>query len=298
MSKRSQVRELMGIQRDCADPRDHCFEWNSSRRCPDSVDLRSFVLRVENQGQTNACGAFTASSILEMLLRRDQPARAVELSAMFTWYNALALAGDAGKDEPVSTRNLAKALRKMGICAEKSWPFELERLRQPPAKDAYREGKRIRIRGYQRIVKRAPAATAHGIRVALSRGFPVFLGIWRRDYLFESMKGVPLAAQPARFERFREYKRLREIGHFMAIVGYQPEGALVLNSWGPEHGDQGYYLMPWKVVVNESFDIWVITGLQPQRRPRTAVAGVEPQRRGAPAVLSATDPRLPSGSSR
>ena len=268
MSRRARVRELMGVCRDRKDPRDQCFEWNSARRCPESVDLRSYVSRVENQGHTNACGAFTASSILEMLLRRDQPDRAVELSAMFTWYNALKITGDAGKDEPVSTRSLAKALRTMGICPEESWPFELERLKEPPVKDAYKEGKRIRIRGYQRIEKRAPAATAHGIRVALSRGFPVFLGTWRRDYLFESMKGVPLAEQPAKFERFREHKRLPKIGHFMAIVGYRPEGALVLNSWGPEHGDQGYYLMPWKVVVNEAFDIWVITGLQPQRKPR------------------------------
>ncbi len=235
----------------CQDPKDDRDQVYKCGPCRDRVDLREYLYPVENQRKSQACCGFAASNLIEVLLRMYHPEQAREHSPLFVWWNARRRERTLGQNIGVYSRTVMKTLHQEGICPRDLWPF-IGKLyhKRPPAK-AFRAGERIRIQGYQRCTSRK------AVRSALSAGLPVFVGILLREGYLE-IKG-PLETHPAQFRALRD--RPTTEGHFLTLIGYRPEGALIVNSWGRRYGDEGFYLMPWSVLMRDQFDIWVATGM-------------------------------------
>ncbi|HRI11662.1 MAG TPA: C1 family peptidase [Verrucomicrobiota bacterium] len=248
MPKKPKTKAHHQVHRDPPDERDHIY---SGDAIAPSVDLRRDLFDVENQRNSNGCGGFAASTLVEMLFKRFRPAKAVEFSPLFAWWNARAYAGDTLKNEGVTSRTLLKGLHKQGICPEVHWPFDESKYLTPPPQPAFRTAKRLRIKSYKRC------NNPRAIKAALSEGLPVLLGLMVREGL-ERISG-PLRTHPAQFAVYREQPE--RFGHFMVIVGYRRGGAILVNSWGTDVHDQGCLLIPWRVLMKDYFDIWVVTGI-------------------------------------
>lgn len=236
------------IRRDAPDVRDQEYQAGTAL---EAVDLRGYLFDIEHQRASQSCSGFAASTIVEMLLRRFQPRRARELSPLFIWWNARNYAGDALRDEGVTSRMLVKALQKRGICSESLWSFDESRYLVRPPASAFRAARRLRIQSYQRC------RSVEAVQSALSAGLPVLVGLGIREG-FEGISG-PLETHPGQFKAYR--RRPFRIAHFMTIAGFRPDGAILVNSWGVEYHDRGCVLMPWKVLMADHWDMWVMTGL-------------------------------------
>lgn len=248
-SKTRAREKVHHVRRDDKDDgRDHLYR---GKRVEPSVDLRRYLFDVENQRSSNGCGGFAASTLVEILFRRFRPKEAEEFSPLFAWWNAREYDGETHKNEGVTSRTLLRGLHKKGICPEQLWPFDESKYFTPPPDPAYKTAERLRIKSYQRCVN--PKA----IKAALSARLPVLLGMMIRRGL-RDIKG-PLRSHPAQFADYG--KQPEEFGHFMVIVGYRRGGAIVVNSWGTDCHDQGCLLMPWRILMNDAFDIWTVTGI-------------------------------------
>ncbi|MEN9676223.1 MAG: hypothetical protein RIS76_2119 [Verrucomicrobiota bacterium] len=230
------------------DGRDQVY---SGKRVQPSIDLRRYLFDVENQRSCNGCGGFAASTLVEILFKRFRPKEAEEFSPLFAWWNAREYDGDTHKNEGVTSRTLLRGLHKKGICPERLWPFDESKYFTSPPDPAYTIAETLRIKSYQRC--RNPKA----IKAALSDRLPVLVGMMVRKGL-QDIQG-PLRSHPAQFADYG--KQPQEFGHFMVIVGYRRGGAIVLNSWGTDRHDKGCLLMPWRVLMNDAFDIWTVTGI-------------------------------------
>ncbi len=248
MNEHARSHKHRRIRRDHPDERDHVHPTRPHGR---SVDLRQHLFDIEHQRDSRACGGFAASTIVEILFRRHRPDEAVELSPLFAWWNARAYAGDTHRNEGVSARMLLKGLHQRGICPEAVWKFGTSKYRKPPPRTAFKVAKQLRIRSYERCTD------PKSIKSALTAGLPVLLGMTIREGL-EGISG-PLHTHPAQFTAYRT--RPERIPHFMVIAGYRPGGAIVVNSWGPDYHDRGCLLIPWDILMQDSWDIWVMTGI-------------------------------------
>ena len=260
---------VAGIRKDHADARDLEFDVGDF---DESKDLRRYLFDVENQKASEGCAGFAMSTILEMWLKRDHPARAVELSPLFAWWNARFLEGEAGKNEPVTARSALKTLRRHGICPESTWKFDESKWFVRPSRTAFRTARHYRISTYRRC------RSVEAIKSAISQELPVFLGMELREG-FANISGS-LETHPRQFVGYRRNPKTG--GHFMAIVGYRHEGAIVVNSWGTDFHDQGCVLIPWDVLVEDQYDVWVVTGLE-VRKPRRTAGKASPPRKAVPA---------------
>ncbi|MFO1459439.1 MAG: C1 family peptidase [Verrucomicrobiota bacterium] len=273
---------VAGIRKDADDPRDHEFEAGNFE---ESKDLRRYLFDVENQKASEGCAGFAMSTILEMWLKRDHPAHAVELSPLFAWWNARFLEGEAGQNEPVTARSALKTLRRHGICPESTWKFDESKWFVRPSPTAFRKAKHYRITAYRRC------RSVEAIKSAISKELPVFLGMEMREG-FANISGS-LETHPRQFVGYRRNPKTG--GHFMAIVGYRREGAIVVNSWGTDFHDQGCVLIPWDVLVEDQYDVWVVTGLE-VRKPRRLSGKVSRSRKSARRPRKEKPPTRPSRS--
>lgn len=260
---------VAGIRKDAVDARDLEFD---ARDFEESKDLRRYLFDVENQKASEGCAGFAMSTILEMWLKRDHPARAVELSPLFAWWNARFMEGEAGENQPVTARSALKALLHHGICPESTWKFDESKWFLRPSRAAFRTAKHYRITAYRRC------RSVEAIKSAISQELPVFLGMELREG-FANISGS-LETHPRQFVGYRRNPKTG--GHFMALVGYRHEGAIVVNSWGTDFHDQGCVLIPWDVLVEDQYDVWVVTGLE-VRKPRRTTGKASRPRKGAPA---------------
>jgi hypothetical protein len=94
----------------------------------------------------------------------------------------------------------------------------------------------------------------------------------------------PRGGKPRRLRGHRDLQRITPVaepkdagGHAFALVGFDPRGFVVQNSWGPTWGSGGFALLPYEDWVLHAEDAWVFTlGV-----PRRADGPAAPRRRGA-----------------
>ncbi|KAI4190726.1 MAG: hypothetical protein L6R41_000588 [Letrouitia leprolyta] len=168
-------------------------------------------------------------------------------------------------------RSGLKSLVKHGVCPEKAWPYEDPKKTKDPKKtedpkeskdypyyaaipkDACSEAVKFFKFGftYYRIKdqseKAGPNLIAH-MEAALTEKFPIIFGFRGSE------SQAPL---PDRSDKHYVYdgwlteaKDKEDVwGHAVLAVGYDKarKQFLILNSWGPKFGNQGYFWMPYRM---------------------------------------------------
>jgi hypothetical protein len=152
-------------------------------------------------------------------------------------------------------RTYAWALKKVGSCPEKTWPFDMGKVNIHPPARAYREAWALRgIRGYYKIYERGFERTK-AIRAALAGDKAVVFGA-PVDEAFLNSDGPFLIGKPN-----------TSIGkHAMCFCGFEPDTKngdyryKLVNSWSDGWRDRGFADLTEEYVQWEELeDLWVVS---------------------------------------
>ena len=239
---------------------------------PVSVDLRRYTGSVENQLQTSSCVANATISALELLL--EKAGKFTDLSRLFNYYNI--------REDYINLRGIDggaylsdgfKSVAKSGVCTEQTWAFDQTKVNTKPSDTAFTEAELRKVTRYERVGNfsiMSPVDDAYSIdmiKATLAMGYPVTIAMIVNGTIFnltgkldteECMYRYPVSQYP-------DTQRPSAGGHAMLVVGYNTDGFIIENSWGPGWGDQGYGIITYDVMKSDCFDAWTCT----------AFAGVE-----------------------
>ncbi len=232
------------------DLRDYKFESLNiySESLPNTLDMRSEILPVRNQGADGACVAFTASCIKEVQERRDIGFNEY-MSPQFIYINR-----SNKSTEGMYPRDLMKILTNIGSIPEKMMPYQKI---TKVTDEMLQYANNHKIKGYASI------STIEGMKNSLVKNGPALLGIpiynyghhmWKQSNN-ESLKG----------------------GHAVAIVGWTEEGFIIRNSWGISWNGDGHTIFPfthwglqweaWTTIDAESVENFVAVIIPPPPSP-------------------------------
>jgi C1A family cysteine protease len=249
--KRGKGKRSYGWVPDVPDQRDYLLKavLRVPAKLPPSVDLRPLCAKVEDQGELGSCTANALAGALEFLERKDKVAFE-DFSRLFIYYNERAIEHTIQSDSGAAIRDGIKTLAKLGVCAEKKWPYVISKFKMKPNPVCYRDALNHQITSYRRIL------TLDEMRACLADGFPFVFGFT----VYESFESQTVAKTGVVNMPKTGEKCLG--GHAVLAVGYQDSRKrfIVRNSWGEDWGMKGYFTMPYKYVAdrNLSDDFWTI----------------------------------------
>lgn len=216
----------------------------------DEVDPRKEMQAPYDQGQLGSCdpNSWVGAAEYDAILNGDDPGI---LSRLFVYYVGRVLEGTTNFDSGLQGRTGGKVLFKYGAPLEELWPYIVQQFTMKPDQAAYDAAPAHKIEKYVHPglgMSEEDRVTA--FKRVLSNKQTIPFG-WT---VFENFESSAVAKSGVLDMPEAGEKKLG--GHETVIVGYlksEPEHCLVRNSYGPEWGLGGYFLMPWKYAANPKF---------------------------------------------
>lgn len=217
---------------------------------PDSVDLRSGMPTVYDQGQLGSCTANALAAAIEFDHNR-QGMEAFTPSRLFIYFNERLVERSTASDSGAMLRDGIKTLAKYGACPEPDWVYNTRLFCMRPPPLAYASASKHRIMEYLSLDR-----STQILRTCLAAGFPFVFGF----SVYEGFESAAvahsgIAAMPASSEQMLG-------GHAVIAVGYDHIGRRFLcrNSWGVTWGLAGYFWLPYEYFMSPdlSDDFWTI----------------------------------------
>ncbi|MEM1149190.1 MAG: C1 family peptidase [Pseudomonadota bacterium] len=235
---------------------------------PERVDLRGLCSPVENQGGVGSCAANAAVGAMEYLQRR-QKAPEIDLSRLFVYYNARALADTEDDDCGTFIHHAMAAVLAHGACPERMWPYQEAMWMIKPHQACYDAAASFEAIQYARTPL-GPVCKA-----TLAAGLPIVFGAYLPSQWMYAGGDAQATLRPPSDGGWPEPGG----GHAMLIVGYDDAKACwtVRNSWGAEWGDGGHCYIHYDVMARYSHPhhFWAIGGLEQHATLR--LTGVSPR---------------------
>jgi len=201
-----------------------------------SVDLRSGLLPIRNQGRRSSCLAFSASAAHERKRKIAEP-----LSVEYLFFHSVARDSNGDPTKGISMQAMAGALEFDGQPAENAWPYLSDQLSilnwtVPLFSDQLHHAK----------VTVSPL-DFNGICSALNSGKCIILGLVITDAFINPPDHGVVVDRPLDIERG---------GHAVLAVGYGTNKSgighiLIRNSWGNMWGVNGYAWLSAKYVTRQ-----------------------------------------------
>lgn len=260
MKEKRVTNKGLGFIPDPTDERDFLFKSVKKNlfkakkivKLPESVDLRDLMSEIRDQGEMSSCTAFAVSvGLMESIEIEHFKSPMVPLSPLFLYYNTREFQGAPNEDNGATLRDTMRMAAKLGVCAEKTWPYSMNRVFSEPPSSAYREAgnRSSKIKTYYRV------AGLNEIKQALAARNPVVLGLM----LYESFQSEEVAATGI-VPMPNTSKESLVGGHAVCAVGYDNAKSMVLirNSWGSGWGEKGYCWVPYGYFKNPDLacDMW------------------------------------------
>lgn len=221
---------------------------------PEHVDLRNICSAVEDQGSTGSCVANAIVGALEMH-QRKAGLPVTDLSRLFLYYNARALAKNEDQDSGSFIHHGMAALLAFGICEERIWPYLEPMFSTRPTEAAYKNATHYEAVQFARTPRGKPALAT------LAQGLPVAFGMFVPGNCYRAAGETGVMPMPEELPDPGQPS-----GHAMLLVGYDlgKEAYLVRNSWGTRFGDNGYCWIPFRVMDrwSEPDHFWAIGAIE------------------------------------
>ena len=223
------------------------------------AERRPFFPRDQRTTPTCAAQALAALVDLQTLMRGDAPARALRpSSAEMLHAIARAVRGGPG-DGGLTLRQVVKAFYHYGVCADDAWPFEegREGSRLPAlTPERARDARRNCLGAYLRLAPRLDHYHAALNEVGVVLASAVIHDGW------VELEDAPCGRGRMIGRAETSLKVPDAFGHGFLVVGYTPDGFLVLNSWGPGwggwEGAGGLALWPYRDWAEQVGDAYVL----------------------------------------
>ena len=261
--KGSRLRHRTGLIRDTPDHRDFIRRYGedeipSMEEYP-IVDLREDVIHVFEQGELGSCTANVVCAAYELLVQKqaselNHTHYYFEASRLFVYYNARSVTSTTGTDTGATMRNALRSIHRWGVCTEALWPYKAEEYAQKPPLACYIDAEGNKLTNFDRLTQ-----DQHQLRACLKEGFPFAFGFEVYDSFELEMEEdgkMPLPSDEEILDGASEI-------HAVLCVGYNDNTQCftVLNSWGSDFGDGGYFYMPYHYILDaeRAFDFWKIS---------------------------------------
>jgi C1A family cysteine protease len=260
---KSDVSSWYGWVPDRPDHRDKLYAAIAAppKTLPAKTDLRNGCSAVENQGKLGSCTANALAGNLEFLEKKAGHA-ATNLSRLFIYYNERAMEGTINDDVGAVIRDGVRSLVKLGVCAEKKWPYKLSKFAQKPPAACYTEAQDHQVTSYHRIL------SLHEMKQCLAEGYPfvfgfsVYMGFESPEVAKTGELNLPGPNEPGAGPDGQP------AGHAVMAVGYDDttKRVSVRNSWGTDWGIQGYFTMPYDYIADKNLadDFWTLRAFENQ----------------------------------
>lgn len=201
-------------------------------------------LAVLDQGQEGACTGFGLAATIHLLLDRSgRPRTRVSTRMLYE----MARRHDEWPGEDYEGSSLRGALRgwsSMGVCTEKSWPYDPKKADTEVTIARAKEAREITLGAYFRLRPHLPDYHA-----ALCQAEVIYVSAdvhdgWSKPDAHGVIKYTP--------------DTVIDGGHAFAIVGYNEKGFWVQNSWGPDWGAKGLALWTYEDWLDNVVDAWAV----------------------------------------
>lgn len=249
---------------DRIDSRDWFYR-PSLRSLPDVVVSCDLIPEVLDQGSEGACTGYALASVINALLRQRDVTRLVSPKMLYE----MARRYDEWPGESYSgssARGAMKGWVRHGVATAKTWPHGKQDLSFLQA---------IVDKKTERTVADEAQGTPGGaffrvshreirdMHAALAEVGVLYCTLMVHDG-WDSPSGEScdvhyVWAENSRTISLPVIKRQGRAtdGHAVGIVGYTSRGFIVLNSWGPSWGNNGFALLPYEDFLLHATDVWV-----------------------------------------
>lgn len=248
---------------------------------PSSVDLRPHCPPIYVQDPLQSCTASALAAAFRFLeiksgLNKLNPSR------LFIYYNERDLANDVDIDNGAELRDGIKSIATNGICDEKAWPYDKPFAQKPP-QSCYDQALKFKALSYFSLDNTALSE----LRGCLAAGFPFVFGFSLCASFHNAEFDNGIVPMPDHGEPV-------EGGHAVMVVGYDDatQRFTVQNSWGADHGDHGYYYMPYQYLTSPlANSFWTLRTIGAEAptsaiAAKTAAVTAAPQQQGLDQLTS------------
>jgi len=223
---------------------------------PSIVDHTKSLSRVKNQGNLGSCVGFAAVAMKESQEKQEhnkevlagkqdhRKGKEYDYSEAWVYWNCKKI-DPWPNGEGTNLRSAMKVLNKIGVPAEKAWPYTDDKLNiGEPKKWADLVARWAAIGSYWSISSLEELKTAL-VDSPVMIGVPVF-----EEWLYPLVNGViPYPIDPNNVLG----------GHAICIVSYNDDTELVKfkNSWSKYWGQEGYGYLPYRYINDFLWSAWV-----------------------------------------
>ena len=264
------------------DPEDRYFRPNelhlaevfgSEIDLPPSVGFETYKARADPTWNQRGleCTGFSLAAIADFHLRKDidqktwdamSPADRAERTVSRRMLYELAQEFDGRDYEVGSTlRGALKGWNRYGVACDTAWPYA------PGDEHGEQHGRLTLARVLDAAARpsgpywRIQPTDLRSMQDALARGYPLYACArlhegWYRLYLPDSGGAV---------RRGPDDKDM-SVTHAFVIVGYDPQGFWIHNSFGEHWAEDGYALIPYDQWAEDGVEVWVVTPPAPPKR--------------------------------
>jgi len=227
-----------------------------------------------DQGREGACTGFGLASVINSLLWRravlkaapdaqlsiDKKAKApAKVSPRMLYHLARFYDEWPGEDyEGSSCRGALKAWLKHGVCREQDWPYRDPATNRvafvSPKKDWEKQAAKCPLGVYYRVEKRS----VRDMQAAIQEVGSIFCSA-RIHQGWEALEmGGGGKRKLDKLPKIPWKSDARHIGgHAFSLVGYNADGFVIQNSWGPKWGQAGFAILRYDDWMANGTDAWV-----------------------------------------
>lgn len=251
------TKRVYGWKRDRSTIGDvfHSFQLHQNLDAINLVDLRKNCPQVYDQGQLGSCTANAIAGAYEFDQIKQQEKDIFVPSRLFIYYNERVIENHVEEDSGAEIKDGIICINTIGVCPETSWPYDITKFTEKPAKSCYDTAQQHRSLLYKRVDQ-----MLEQFKQCLITGLPFLFGF----QVYESFENPEVAKtgivpMPKLGEKVLG-------GHAVMCVGFDDTKKvfIIRNSWGIGWGDAGYFYMPYDYLVSQDLasDFWTIQKVQ------------------------------------
>ena len=248
-----------GVVRDAPDHRDRgVFRLAAPPMLPKAVNWENCLGPVKDQGQEGSCFAFAGAGQREFLYRhytqneqrrRTVPPGGAIFSPQYLFYRVHELEGTLKQDCGGQIRSVVKTLNSLGVCLEKSDPYNSASAWAIPTPAQDTEAKLFEAGAYHRLATVDDMRSCLASGYAFLAGFGVYASFEKSNWLESGVMPLPKA------------KETLLGGHAVLFFGYDDgrKAFNVRNSWGPDWCQGGNFWFPYQAAADSGvlWDAWI-----------------------------------------